>query len=132
MGRRAAIATAGSTPTSHSRDTAGGRTRRSDVYSRWLPKQRYRWRVARRGAPIVPWPGALRCSTFSSRPATGRDVNDCRITGVRSISRRWARIGVTVMNEERLNAFLGKAVGDLRSEEHTSELQSLAYIVCRL
>src|SRR2546425_10288682 len=26
----------------------------------------------------------------------------------------------------------GDAVGDLRSEEHTSELQSLAYLVCRL
>src|SRR5205823_13808672 len=29
-------------------------------------------------------------------------------------------------------AWLGRRLGDLRSEEHTSELQSLAYLVCRL
>src|SRR2546425_4019283 len=28
--------------------------------------------------------------------------------------------------------FLGVLAGDARSEEHTSELQSLAYLVCRL
>src|SRR2546423_7538334 len=31
-----------------------------------------------------------------------------------------------------LAAGLGDLAGDLRSEEHTSELQSLAYLVCRL
>ena len=30
---------------------------------------------------------------FSPRPATGRDANDCRISGVRSRSLRWARQG---------------------------------------
>src|SRR5205823_8874127 len=32
----------------------------------------------------------------------------------------------------RLAYFMQKAVQDVRSEEHTSELQSLAYLVCRL
>src|SRR3977135_2923983 len=57
----------------------------------------------------------VRCSTLSRRPATGRDVNDCRMTGVRSVSRRWVRMGAAGMNEESVNAFLGKAVGDLGS-----------------
>src|SRR5205823_12551076 len=40
----------------------------------------------------------------------------------RELSRAWAALDVTV--EEGLQ--------QLRSEEHTSELQSLAYLVCRL
>src|SRR2546425_4729431 len=33
---------------------------------------------------------------------------------------------------EELHDFLGQDVAKARSEEHTSELQSLAYLVCRL
>src|SRR2546425_5508161 len=35
-------------------------------------------------------------------------------------------------NKARGVAFVGEEVTDNRSEEHTSELQSLAYLVCRL
>src|SRR5205823_12439850 len=35
-------------------------------------------------------------------------------------------------NERALAGVLGNDLGEVRSEEHTSELQSLAYLVCRL
>src|SRR2546425_7732517 len=45
-----------------------------------------------------------------------------------------ARIGFRVreFDEDHLGAIQMVAHGDERSEEHTSELQSLAYLVCRL
>src|SRR2546423_5756217 len=36
------------------------------------------------------------------------------------------------MHEESRGAFTGEVAPQMRSEEHTSELQSLAYLVCRL
>src|SRR5205823_13920332 len=44
-------------------------------------------------------------------------------------------VAPTAVKESTPNAVLGKpvvATGEHRSEEHTSELQSLAYLVCRL
>src|SRR5205823_11175365 len=35
-------------------------------------------------------------------------------------------------NSNTFTAWVGRQVPELRSEEHTSELQSLAYLVCRL
>src|SRR5205823_10455920 len=39
---------------------------------------------------------------------------------------------VLVPRLDQIDASLEEAAFDLRSEEHTSELQSLAYLVCRL
>src|SRR5205823_8407631 len=49
----------------------------------------------------------------------------------------YADVGDQAAREAMLHAvettpFFAKLRGDLRSEEHTSELQSLAYLVCRL
>ena len=85
----------------HSRHTAAGAPKRSclaahkhhSLIDEAAPSKDTdrEWRAEARQS--VPWPRALRCSSFSYRPATGRDVDDCRITGMRSISRRWARMG---------------------------------------
>ena len=41
-------------------------------------------------------------------------------------------INVKVRLQKGLHDFVTTEDGDTRSEEHTSELQSLAYLVCRL
>src|SRR2546425_6594815 len=56
------------------------------------------------------------------------------LTGVRNLRVRYSNSSarIEVAPEER-KLFFDEAVMDqIRSEEHTSELQSLAYLVCRL
>src|SRR5687767_15334121 len=43
-----------------------------------------------------------------------------------------ARFRVNAFNQSRGAAAVFRTIPSLRSEEHTSELQSLAYLVCRL
>src|SRR2546425_2892669 len=45
---------------------------------------------------------------------------------------RWERLGVGAGGSAGCSADGCAGVGRIRSEEHTSELQSLAYLVCRL
>src|SRR5205823_7485121 len=47
------------------------------------------------------------------------------------LSRLGARVAIRT-DSHRLQRTYGVALTGLRSEEHTSELQSLAYLVCRL
>src|SRR2546425_13085726 len=58
-----------------------------------------------------------------------------KIYQIGQIARQGPRQGVPgggpiVLTQGELNAFLSRHL--VRSEEHTSELQSLAYLVCRL
>src|SRR2546425_5608767 len=50
----------------------------------------------------------------------------------RARSRRTYRRRATLVKEHQLFRQRSETAGDERSEEHTSELQSLAYLVCRL
>src|SRR3989441_8567850 len=70
-------------------------------------------------AMLPPAPG--RFSTMTGCPSTG-----CRPSAIRRASRSFEPPGGrdTMMRTGR--------AGQDRSEEHTSELQSLAYLVCRL
>src|SRR2546425_2478352 len=71
-----------------------------------------------------------------------RSENDPRARPVRPLSCAHRRLGAVVLSsswriktELRLDgagAAGGAGAGAARSEEHTSELQSLAYLVCRL
>src|SRR5205814_10294342 len=63
---------------------------------------------------VVPSPGTVACRTASSRPPTqaSSTLRVCRTLAPWSVELAW--------------------VGGLRSEEHTSELQSLRQLVCRL
>src|SRR2546425_8009471 len=56
-----------------------------------------------------------------------RDASVGRLLGALRVSEVLVKEGGDHQREGR-----GLRVGDLRSEEHTSELQSLAYLVCRL
>src|SRR2546425_9409828 len=50
----------------------------------------------------------------------------------RGASRRGREIGRRIVSARALQSCPQRAAPDARSEEHTSELQSLAYLVCRL
>src|SRR5205823_12533824 len=96
--------------------------------------------------PLPPPPSTLFPYTtlFRSIPRRPADQQGtCRIPGVgqqcqtcRSLC--GVRIGDTVTRASRLprnqerRYLIDAAVPSTRSEEHTSELQSLAYLVCRL
>src|SRR5205823_12865518 len=76
---------------------------------------------------IVPVKRILRLSAFF--------FNDPATTEIYTLSLHDALpIWIGGGNDLRVAAHLGdpKSSGDQRSEEHTSELQSLAYLVCRL
>src|SRR5205823_13850521 len=68
------------------------------------------------------------------RAARGGLERSCRIESGRRISppERGAPAGAFVSVQLRLRRLRRDDRGVARSEEHTSELQSLAYIVCRL
>src|SRR5687767_15096688 len=57
----------------------------------------------------------------------------CAHRGV-PLARLWVHNGFVDMGAEKMSKSLGNVITpkELRSEEHTSELQSLAYLVCRL
>src|SRR2546425_3879137 len=99
------------------------------------------------------WVGAHAGRTFDSRdPATGEVVGRCVDSGPEDIDKAvkaateafesWRRMPAPRRGEilfhvaERLvrdKETLARTVTrEMRSEEHTSELQSLAYLVCRL
>src|SRR2546423_6198143 len=62
------------------------------------------------------------CVTEKEARQTGRCfLNTCSVPGGRAITSR-----------SSTRAVIARPPGTLRSEEHTSELQSLAYLVCRL
>src|SRR2546423_2317640 len=72
---------------------------------------------------------------FRSRRAAhhhrGRD-GERRVRGVRGHARSRARVRLLPADAHPPHAPRPRAVERVRSEEHTSELQSLAYLVCRL
>src|SRR3989441_3572413 len=70
-------------------------------------------------APLTSLAGWLPSKPEMSRP--DRTI----ILDARAMSRALQRMAVEVLE-------LAHGTDDLRSEEHTSELQSLAYLVCRL
>src|SRR5229473_7101253 len=107
------------------------------------------WFAIRWAAPLEEWRTtnmsayiAERLSTVSSRvsPLVEDDTTMFRL--MTSADRRFAAISKVVRvrveaSKNRLNTDLPRRSGTfftsrLRSEEHTSELQSLAYLVCRL
>src|SRR2546425_4208943 len=46
--------------------------------------------------------------------------------------RFWRRICELFKDDKQIKIYTPETIRDMRSEEHTSELQSLAYLVCRL
>src|SRR2546423_7593754 len=65
---------------------------------------------------------------FRSQP--GRSVRHVDHVSPPAVSERWGEAGGKADPLVRTSA--SRPVDRLRSEEHTSELQSLAYLVCRL
>src|SRR5258705_9187037 len=74
---------------------------------------------------LFPYTTLFRSSTFNNRIPNRNEVR------VRSASRRHETTTAQVSTKSRGVQF-GRDDGDLRSEEHTSELQSLRHLVCRL
>src|SRR2546429_2544938 len=72
---------------------------------------------------LFPYTTLFRSPLASSRTAVALSL--AAIVGARSLYVIWREMGV----KARPN---GEAVGKVRSEEHTSELQSRLHLVCRL
>src|SRR5437879_8669323 len=80
------------------------------------------------GSALFPYTTLFRSQGWIEdrhRSAERREVRKPFAT--RAIRRHQLRHGAPVLRDHHLAAFL-----DLRSEEHTSELQSPMYLVCRL
>src|SRR2546425_7178057 len=91
------------------------------------------------GIPVSYIGGVSAGSIVAAAYASGATVDE--IAKVGSVMRftdvaRWTISRMGLAGSERMNLFLQKLVKhrhfENRSEEHTSELQSLAYLVCRL
>src|SRR5687767_649416 len=74
-----------------------------------------------------PQPSAFRSSAGSNSAGNPRSASS-----EARLERANRRYGTTVRKRRQYHAWRRGVVVDSRSEEHTSELQSLAYLVCRL
>src|SRR2546425_7682978 len=66
-------------------------------------------------------------SLHDALPISARTLVEITISTMAAMIGRIPRCRASI-----LAGIFGKPVGSIRSEEHTSELQSLAYLVCRL
>src|SRR3712207_8106354 len=78
---------------------------------------------------LFPYTTLFRSRTAGgARPARGPGLPDAALPA----QVRHGGLAQRLVGGVRRSAPAGAAVGDLRSEEHTSELQSRQYLVCRL
>src|SRR2546425_2634282 len=76
--------------------------------------------------------GACRDVDCATTPGTGRSSNQrTSQSPLRAIARRRVGPAIVIATDSRRTS-RGRRPWGARSEEHTSELQSLAYLVCRL
>src|SRR2546425_1230879 len=111
---------------------APGRLLEGEPQSRWFHRGRRRdppgSRRARSSSGPPRSPTGRRCaSAGGSRVSPGR-----RFRAARRQGRRAATASRSARRLHREQGVLGLGAAEVRSEEHTSELQSLAYLVCRL
>src|SRR3712207_505515 len=134
---------------SHVKDTARSEERTvvatsnpadKGVYNNWRPasemrpmlEERMKGASAGKTMYVVPYLMAPPGSPLAGF-ATGVELTDTRTVVLHMI--RMARVGVEHVNDLADPDSFVRGVhvtGDLRSEEHTSELQSRQYLVCRL
>src|SRR2546425_8092441 len=98
---------------------------RKAIELRWMAREAFLRRA-----------GALSCSLTILTPsfASGADVVTSHTAALSSCSASQSRSAVTWAGLAPPSAMISSSLGPaiMRSEEHTSELQSLAYLVCRL
>src|SRR2546423_9917538 len=90
--------------------------------------------------PAEPGPPAIRCRLLAAGPddplgllREGQHVSAVHTDGVRISKQLASALSVVPDDNSAGRQRLGDRKAEpLRSEEHTSELQSLAYLVCRL
>src|SRR5205823_13273043 len=93
-------------------------------------------------SPLFPYTTLFRSLTKRKKIVPPEVVSFMRLPGLgpKTAARIWRELGVSTVDElkraaeaEQLRTLSGLgAKTEERSEEHTSELQSLAYLVCRL
>src|SRR3989441_6703848 len=77
----------------------------------------------------------MACEILIMTPAVRALIRDEKIEQIPSMMQAGKKHGMQTLNDALYQLYLGREVAKdecLRSEEHTSELQSLAYLVCRL
>src|SRR2546425_9210281 len=76
---------------------------------------------------------AVALTTYYVAPNSTTAHTGAAATPWTDIAQGWSTINTTLATDDVTVYFTArKAASDTRSEEHTSELQSLAYLVCRL
>src|SRR5205823_13413141 len=70
--------------------------------------------------------------TSGGKQSQSTQIKFMRVRIVRTINDKWLAGAARELDAQFARDRLGNFILDLRSEEHTSELQSLAYLVCSL